>query len=97
MEGVSTPPSKPHKKCVLRGTLDMGRRIKTKEDVVVTGMIGCITIILFCLLFPYTLIISLNVLFPVLAIPFTWQTYLASLCLIWIANIVVGPGGGGKN
>jgi hypothetical protein len=49
-----------------------------------------ITIILTLLIVgPLVVIWSLNTLFPVLAISFTWKTWLATVVLIWIINPTV--------
>jgi len=43
--------------------------------------IGLVIIILFFLLFPFIAIWSANTLFPSLAIPYTWKTWLAAFFL----------------
>jgi hypothetical protein len=54
-------------------------------------VVGLTVIILLLALVPFATILALNTLFPVLAIPFTWKTWLAVafLCSIIKATITV--------
>jgi len=49
---------------------------------VVGGILALIAIIAFAILFPWVAIWALNVLFPSLAIPFTFETWLAGFVLL---------------
>jgi hypothetical protein len=52
-------------------------------------IIGIVIILTLMFAVPLALIWSLNVLFPVLAIPFTWKTWLAAFIILWAINPTV--------
>jgi hypothetical protein len=50
---------------------------------------GIVIILVLIVSVPLASIWSLNILFPALAIPFTWKTWLAAFILLWATNPTV--------